>query len=439
MTLPDGLTQFLDRQRWFAEKGREYRVLGARPLGRIHDDPPVDVVLVDVEAEGRRSVYQLVLERRDSAEERLEHALVGREGQGYVYDALHDRQVTGSLLELIEAEATRGQLRFHRIGHQPVPPSGPSLVMTAEQSNTSLLFGDSLIMKMYRQVAPGVNPDVEVHSGLAAVGCTVIATPLGYLDSPEGTLAFLQEYLADGTDGWEIAKASVRDLFVEADLHPGECGGDFASDAERLGATTGQLHAALREAFPTGSLSPVDLAGRAARMGERLADAVAQVPDLAAFEPGLRRSFDALAALGQEVPSQRVHGDFHLGQTLRITSGWKVLDFEGEPQTPAQERRAPDTPLRDVAGMLRSIDYAARQVLLDHPDDQQRAYRAAEWVEHNRAAFLRGYGYLPEDDRAAVLLRALETEKAVYEVVYESRMRPTWLAIPLAAIERLAG
>lgn len=439
MTLPDGLTQYLDRQRWFAEKGREYQVLGLRTLGRIHDDPPVDVVLLDVASDGRRTAYQLVLEHRAVAEDRLEHAQVGVEEGSHVYDALHDREVTGCLLELLEAEATREHLRFHRIGSGPLPPSGPSLVMTAEQSNTSLLYGNTLVLKVYRQVAPGVNPDVEVHAGLAGVGSTVIATPLGSVDSPEGTLAFLQEFLPDGTDGWEIAKASVRDLFAEADLHPGECGGDFASDAERLGATTAQLHADLRRAFPTGVLTPADLTARATRMTERLAEAVDEVPELAAFQAGLLRRFEALGALGEGVPAQRVHGDFHLGQTLRVVSGWKLLDFEGEPQTPAEERRALDTPLRDVAGMLRSIDYAARQVLLDHPDDQQRAYRAGEWAEHNRAAFLRGYGSLDGDDRASVLLSALETEKAVYEVVYESRMRPTWLGIPLAAIERLAG
>jgi len=285
---------------------------------------------------------------------------------------------------------------------------------------------------------------VEVHVALAAVGCPHIATPLGWVDSPDRVLAFLQEFLVGATEGWESAQASVRDLFLEADLHPGDCGGDFAGEAERLGTVTAELHAALREAFPAAVLDSAGLAVRAQLMRDRLVAAAAEVPALRPYTGRLAMAFDELSAAahaGLELPVQRVHGDFHLGQVLRTAGGWKILDFEGEPATPADERRALDTPLRDVAAMLRSLDYAARIVLLDHPADIQRAYRAAEWVEHNSGAFCRGYataaGRDPRED--AALLRALETEKAVYEVIYESRMRPSWAALPMAAIERLAG
>jgi maltokinase len=136
-----------------------------------------------------------------------------------------------------------------------------------------------------------------------------------------------------------------------------------------------------------------------------------------------------------------VHGDFHLGQVMRTLDGWKLLDFEGEPARPLAERRGLDPTMKDVAGMLRSFDYAPRHLLADHPADVQRAYRAIEWADRNRDAFLAGYAGAGGADprKQPVLLRAFETDKAVYEVLYEARNRPTWLHIPMAAIRRLAG
>ena len=437
------LADFLSRQRWFAGRHGSVVVTGVRKLARLVENPPVDVLMVDATVDGRDSVtYQLELEIAGATVERLEHVRIGASA---VYDALHDRDVTDVWPRLIAAEATVGDLAFHRVPRAPaIVLDRPSLVFSGEQSNTTLAYGDAMVLKVYRQIAPGVNPDVEVHVALAAVGCPHIAAPLGWVDSPVGVLAFLQEFLVGATEGWESAQASVRDLFVEADLHPSDCGADFAGEAERLGTVTAELHAALRRAFPTGLLDPSMLAVRAQLMRDRLEAAAAEVPALQPHATGLSRAFDdleAAAGAGEVLSVQRVHGDFHLGQVLRTAGGWKILDFEGEPATPADERRALDTPLRDVAAMLRSLDYAARIVLLDHPGDSQRAYRAAEWVEHNTGAFCSGYsaaaGRDPRDD--AVLLRALETEKAVYEVIYESRMRPSWAALPMAAIERLAG
>ncbi|HEY5032099.1 MAG TPA: aminoglycoside phosphotransferase [Actinomycetes bacterium] len=439
------LAEFLGRQRWFAGQHGSIAVTDVRTLARLVDDPPVDVLMIDAEVDGGETVtYQLELERTAAPVERLEHVRVGAEP---AYDALHDREVTPVWPRLIAEEATVGSLSFHRVHHDGGPElllDRPSLVFTGEQSNTTLAYGDAMVLKVYRQVAAGVNPDVEVHVALDRVGCPHIAAPLGWVDSPEGVLAFLQEFLVGATEGWESAKASVRDLFVEADLHPSDCGGDFAAEAERLGIVTAEVHAALRVAFPTDVLDPSQLAERAQLMRDRLDAAVEEAPSLRPYAKGLARAFDDLhdaALAGEKLAVQRVHGDFHLGQVLRTSAGWKLLDFEGEPATPADERRALDTPMRDVAAMLRSLDYAARMVLLDHPDDSQRAYRAAEWVEHNADAFCSGYaaaaGRHPRDDD--VLLRALVTEKAVYEVIYESRMRPGWTVLPMAAIERLAG
>jgi maltokinase len=249
----------------------------------------------------------------------------------------------------------------------------------------------------------------------------------------------LQEFFRTATDGWELAKISVRDLYAEGDLHADEVGGDFAGEAHRLGAATAEVHADLASALPTSVLEPEDLSRRAGDMRRRLDAALAAVPELAAYEKGLRAAFDAFGAHGAGVPVQRVHGDYHLGQVLRTSHRWVVLDFEGEPAKPLSERTGLDSPLRDVAGMLRSFDYAARHLLADHPYEPQLNYRADEWAERNRDAFCDGYvdagGQDPRGD--AVLLRAYEADKAVYEAMYEARNRPSWLPIPLASLSRL--
>jgi len=255
------------------------------------------------------------------------------------------------------------------------------------------------------------------------------------------SLAMAQVFLKGATEGWELALTSVRDLYAEADLHADEVGGDFAGEARRLGAATAEVHAALAAVLPTGRLEGKELVALADGMRARLDRAAAEVSELAPYVGGLRSAFDDLAALDEPLPVQRVHGDFHLGQVMRTLDGWKLLDFEGEPARPLAERRGLDPTMKDVAGMLRSFDYAPRHLLADHPADVQRAYRAIEWADRNRDAFLAGYAGAGGADprKQPVLLRAFETDKAVYEVLYEARNRPTWLHIPMAAIRRLAG
>jgi maltokinase len=216
-------------------------------------------------------------------------------------------------------------------------------------------------------------------------------------------------------------------------------GGDFAGESERLGEATASVHADLARALPTEPADRDWYAAIAEQMTARLKDAVEVVPDLAEHADALRALYAAAAVSDEPVVRQRVHGDLHLGQVLRTTTGWIVLDFEGEPARPLASRRELDTPLRDVAGMLRSFDYAARHMLVESPGDPQRAYRAQEWAERNRHAFLAGYagaGGVELDPKSA-LLRAFEADKAVYECVYEARNRPHWLMIPLQSVSRL--
>jgi maltokinase len=459
------LAAWLPGQRWFAGKGRAMQVAGVRRLGTLTEQPyPSAVWLVDVAySDGGSEVYQVPLVSRPDRTDSLTHVLVGlTDSDGrprtWWYDALHDKEVTDAWLRHIEAGRQDEALRFRRgPGVESLPVGTHSLVMTAEQSNTSLVFGDAAILKVFRKVAPGVNPDIEVHEALGRLpgGDRHIARLLGHVearwteapDAPDapggepatGSLAMLQEFFRTASDGWELAKISVRDLYAEADLHPEEVGGDFAGEAHRLGVATAEIHQDLARALPTAVLDRDAVAQLAEAMRGRLEAAAASVPELADYGPRLRATYDALEKHEAGVPVQRIHGDYHLGQVLRTSRRWVVLDFEGEPAKPLSERVALDSPLRDVAGMVRSFEYAARHLLADHPYQPQLARRADEWAARNRSAFCDGYaevaGHDPRED--SLLLRAYEADKAVYEALYEARNRPSWLAIPLASLARL--
>jgi maltokinase len=449
------LTGYLGRQRWFAGKGRAWQVARTATVGELAPGVRIDTVTVTYD-DGGTETYQLPLSEYPTPQEHLAHAYVGEEtgadgSRRHVYDALQDKDATVHWFEGVADGRAVGNLAFHRDPTiTELPPGGPSIVVGAEQSNTSVIFGDTVIVKVFRKVSPGINPDIEVHAALAAAGSTHIAAPLGWLegswtdatgDRVTASLAMAQTFLKDATDGWEIALTSVRDLYAEADLHADEVGGDFAGEAQRLGAATAEVHTALAATLPTGRLEGKDLDDLVDGMRARLERTAAEVAELTPYAEALRTAFDDLAALDAPVEVQRVHGDFHLGQVMRTLDGWKLLDFEGEPARPLAERRGLESPVKDVAGMLRSFDYAARHLLADHPLDQQREYRATEWAERNRDAFCDGYARAGGADPRTqpVLLRAFETDKAVYEVLYEARNRPSWLQIPMAAIRRLAA
>jgi len=340
------------------------------------------------------------------------------------------------------------EIRESAQGHAPLTDDLPAHPVGAEQSNSSIIYGDAYILKAFRRLWPGTNPDLEVTRALADVGSAHVAMPVAWLsadvDGHPTTLGLLQEYLRSGTEGWRLALASVRDLYAEADLHADEVGGDFAAEAERLGAATAEVHADLARALPTRRPTADDLRALVAYLHGRLDTAAEAVPALRPFEAGIRKIYDELTgaapALVHPRPFQRLHGDLHLGQVLRVDSGWVLFDFEGEPARPVADRVHLESPLRDVAGMLRSFDYAARAMLLDRGNDPALVYRADEWAQRNRDAFCSGYGAAAGRDpyEDAAMLRAFELDKAVYEVLYETRHRPSWTVIPLASVERLA-
>ncbi|WSQ14477.1 maltokinase [Streptomyces sp. NBC_01231] len=430
LSLGDLLREWLPRQRWFAGKDRPVTELGLLSMTELF--PGCLHLLVHT---GRSAApipggapdgdcYQLLLGIRKHLSPRLGRALIGRAEQGpfadlTVYDALHDPRSAQLLLERLRHPGSAGPLRFEGDPSVPVPGGLPPRLLDAEQSNSSLVYGDEFILKLFRRVQPGINPDLEVPGALTSQGCRRVPAPVAWFRTThpqEATLGVLQPYLRDASDGWALALRALA------------TGDDFTVQAHQLGQATAEVHLALASAFPTGAH---DESGRtAAAMTERLDAAAHCVPALKPFVPGLRGAFGALVACDPGPPAQRIHGDLHLGQVLRAGREWFVIDFEGEPSRPLAERRGVQSPVRDIAGMLRSFDYAARQ---------RRPWRP-EWARRCREAFCAGYagraGWDPRKKHG--LLRAYETDRAVYEVLYEARHRPNWLPVPMAAIERLA-
>jgi maltokinase len=445
------LAAWLPRQRWFAGKGREANFRVDR-LAALRDDPEVTIWVVHAEYDdGETETYQLPLTVRREPVDSLEHVQVGTvdvDGEpNWIYDALHDKDVTPDWLVGMRDEITSddGVVRFFRYGEaEEIPVDQNSLVLTGEQSNTSMVFGDVAIMKVFRRLQPGVNPDIEVGAALTRLGAKHVPKLLGAgeadVEGVPSSLAMLQEFLTTGTDGWELAKTSVRDLMAERDLHAEEAGGDFAAEAERLGLAVAETHLDLAKAFGTAEVDVEQLRRRAGEMRARLERAITIVPDLETVAEPLFAIFDAVAGLGGGTTLQRIHGDLHLGQALRTVHRWVLIDFEGEPMADIEARRAMDFAIRDVAGMLRSFDYAGYHRVVEFGNDPQLTYRANEWSQRNRSAFCDGYaeGAGTDPREQDVLLRAFEADKAVYEAVYEARNRPGWLAIPLASLNRLA-
>ncbi|MFQ1001455.1 maltokinase N-terminal cap-like domain-containing protein [Modestobacter sp. SSW1-42] len=449
--LTDILADWMPGQRWFASKGREWAGVSEEGFFLDQSDPALSVHRVRVSyTDGVTETYLVPLSWRSAPAEELASALVGAvpgaSGSTYAYDAMRDRDATVPWLTHLVAASTVGPMHFHPAGVAHIPEGLPGDIISGEQSNTSLVYGESAILKLFRRLEPGLNPDVEIHDALRQADNQHIAPLLAHIEIDEpgqepSTVAMLQTFVANASDGWRLATSSVRDLYAEGDLHADEVGGDFAGESERLGEATASVHADLARVLPTEEAGRDWYTAVSEQMNARLEAALAVVPDLAAHAEGLRALYAAVAGTDEPVVRQRVHGDLHLGQVLRTTTGWIVLDFEGEPARPLASRRELDTPLRDVAGMLRSFDYAARHMLVEQPEDQQRAYRAQEWAERNRQAFCAGYsaahGVTLSSDSA--LLRAFEADKAVYECVYEARNRPNWLMIPLSSLSRLTS
>lgn len=482
---PSVFADYLARTRWFGGKGRPFEVSDVRTLGELPGGPPLVVIhLVELtygdvdpgSGEDPTELYQVPLACYEHPESRLDHAFVGwwedpQHGWVHAYDALHDRDAMALWQRAFGSSAAGGpentmrtadeSLRFHRLPGHDLDLEAHSTLFSGEQSNSSVAFGEDALMKVFRKVTPGANPDITVHAELTRAESEHIAALYGWLEAtdparPDGEplqLAMLQEFLRTATDGFELALTSVRSLFADVgdaaepgmhEVHAAESGGDFAPEATRLGEALREVHELLRAHFPTETRPASAAAELAAQMSDRLTAATSVVPELRQHAAGLRPVFDRVAGLdGLDV--QQIHGDLHLGQTLRTAGGWKIVDFEGEPAKPLAERHLPDSPWRDVAGMLRSFDYAPRVVeramsegeRADHAEDFTK--EAEQWAERNKNHFLTAYAGGALTSQQQTLLDAYVADKAVYETVYETRNRPTWLEVPLQAVAKIGA
>jgi maltokinase len=435
--LSDALLRWLPEQRWFGGKNRDLAEVSTRDAVTLLDGDPKLVHAVLSTPDGD---YQLLVGRRRELPEHLGHAMIG-EVEGYVYyEAVHDTELMGRLLTLIAEDTWVAGIHFAPEPGAVIVPTQRAKPVSAEQSNTSVIYGTEYILKLFRRVVAGPNPDLQLHRALHSVDSKHIAVPLGAITDEFVVLGILQEFLSGAAEGWAMATASVRDLMAEADLHAAEVGGDFAGESFRLGQSVAEVHADLRKALGSGQEGPERLYEAVQAMHRRLDAVLADVPELAPYESALRAAFEQARSGPSLVDVQFIHGDLHLGQVLRTATGWKLIDFEGEPAAPLAERNALRSPLRDVAGMLRSFDYAAQQLLVGNPADHQLEVRAREWTARNRDAFCDGYAEVATDPREqGSLLRAMELDKAVYEVAYEHGNRPDWLTVPLASIARITA
>ncbi|MFC7219021.1 maltokinase [Streptomyces polyrhachis] len=453
LSLTPLLLPWLPRQRWFAGKDRpigavrlvsvtELLPYGAPATPAAGNAPGLLHLLVRVEQPGPAvDVYQLLLGLRPAPlPARLAPWSLGTAADGPLhgaaaYDALGDPRLAGVLLERLRLPGRLGPLVFSREPGTAIPERAPARPLGAEQSNSSVVYGDQLILKLFRRVFAGPNPDLELPLALARAGADCAPPPAAWFSTDQttgfaeaageegggraATLGVLSPFLAGAADGWELALAAAAR------------GASFGGEARALGAATARMHTALARALPTAVLRRPQIEHLAALMTRRLDAAAAAVPALLPYRDALAARFTRLTeGGGQTWAAQRVHGDLHLGQALASAGHWTIIDFEGEPSRPVAERRHPQPTARDVAGMLRSFDYAARS---------SRA--APHWAAASRAAYCAGYaeesGADPREQPG--LLDAFEADKVVYEVLYEARHRPDWLDVPLAAIRRLAA
>jgi maltokinase len=439
------LGAWLTKRRWFASKAREVASFGAIAAVPVREDDPL-IVIALVEARfhtGTHELYQVPIGLRPASEGWTEGAICESDGWT-VYDALKDPEHGRAVLEMMrsgrEIESAGGVARF--TAADGIPAAARDVrAMGAEQSNTSLVFDERSVLKVYRRLEPGINPELELLRFLSAHEFANVPALLGWSDFSgrlmEATLAVLQTFVAGGRDGWELA--------LDEAPH-----GGFIDRCRTLGEVTGGMHSVLGSDASDPAFAPEEPSGETlalltATVDDEIEKIFRDLRDTSAVTPIAGRGEEVreklrelthVAAGGKVI---RTHGDYHLGQTLLAGDEWVILDFEGEPARTLPERRRKRSPLRDVAGMLRSFAYVSSAGRL------LRGTSAPEgWEAQAREEFLAGYfdrvdpSLLPPGDAATqTLLSIFELEKAVYELRYELNNRPDWVEIPVAGIARL--
>ncbi len=452
------IRRWIGDQRWYTGTARpRLRLLDSWRLDDPQGEVGIETIAVLDESGATSVVYQVPLTYRGAPLDGAETALLGEMehsvlGHRWVYDAPHDPVYVTQLLALLRGRvsAQHGSISdtldpdvvgAPHPAWRTDPRPASSVVLAGEQSNTSVHItpvegtGPPVILKIFRTLAAGENPDVTLQGALAASHSRVVPASVGHVagawQRPDGEgrdfgqLAFAQEYVEGTTDAWQVC------------LREAASGTPFVKPARDLGRATAEVHASLARAFPTEVADAREVRDRVQQMRARAGRATSEVPALAAHESRIRSIFDAAEQV--EWPAlQRIHGDLHLGQVLDAPDrGWVLIDFEGEPLRPLEERNALDCPLRDVAGILRSLDYVTGTLSLPGARTEP-GVDLLEWRRAAQQSFLDGYSDVGPDPRDRdALLTAFVLDKALYEVVYESRYRPSWLSLPTDAIDRL--
>jgi len=421
------LIEFVRAQRWFASRTKD--VVHARVVDRAvlrEDDPRLELLLVEIRFDtGTHETYQLL------ADETLD-ALA---------DPRHVRELVSMIRQSIKLPASEGVVEFGAVSGfaselRDARPVG------VEQSNTSIVFDEELILKVFRRLEAGINPELELLRFLTAHEFENIAQLAGWYSytgrQMDATLGILQQFVI-GRDGWEHALDTM-----------GEGAGEFIASARRLGEVTARMHSILGSDHSDPGFAPEETSAESlglltATVDEEIQSVFLELPDdVPELEPirgrgeEVRERLRVLTSVGGAGRVIRHHGDFHLGQTLWADGDWVILDFEGEPARSLPERRRKRSPLRDVAGMLRSFAYAASASMQLRGVEPQ-----AGWELRVRERFLDGYRDTVQDSLVPTgtamdrLLQVFELEKAVYELRYELNHRPGWVSIPVAGIVRL--
>lgn len=476
----EDLLAFLMTKRWFGDKARAIRSVAVRDSVHVewpNSDKPFSVVRADIETDAGRSTYQLFIER----------------GTAQVHDALEDEAFRRGLIDAFVANLSFGggdagvRWRFRSESRSTlvVPPSAVIRLSTAEQSNSSVIVDAQAILKLFRKLEPGIHPDVEVTRFLTIdrqfVHVPVLLGTIVFEDAHGTTVAgMLQELVPGATDAWSYALQTLRAFFEGGERRRRATSADergtqpplpMIEDAEQLGSITRALHETLASGdrgsdFEQRPVDDSDLRAwlhQTTQMIERATTSLRRAIATGSVPPSaleMARKVAAASAgfagrLSRDVESvghdrgakTRTHGDYHLGQVIRSSTGqFLVIDFEGEPARPLSERRAHRSPLRDVAGMLRSFAYAAAVAAAESSGDEERG-GTHDWEQRVRESFLRGYfrdpgeggrGILPSTRaNAERLLKVFEIEKIFYELQYELDHRPEWVWIPLTGIAKL--
>ncbi|MGI8649316.1 MAG: maltose alpha-D-glucosyltransferase [Rubrobacter sp.] len=519
----EALASFLEARRWFAGKSSGIGRVEISSQAELGSDRLLTILRVEVAEDSSNGdgssgpepqLYFLPLSagwEDDTSEEGmdglLQHSLAKlrrRSRTGLLYDALADdtfcREIVQAMGEEADLPMSEGKVCFRKTGryHQVFGDQDLSELSvrksSVEQSNTSVIIGEQVMMKAYRRLEAGQNPEVEVGRFLTEVANFEHTPPLvGTLEyeGPDGektALAVLQGFVESQGDGWSYVLDYLERYLDERttttwslpDGEPPEEESDrfAAADAffdnlmRNLGLRTGEMHAALAgetatatgdDAFIPETAEPEEVEGWANAVQEDLKltfdllkrgqkrlpeEALPEVEALLGRKKevkGLVKEVRDAARDGLTALKSRHHGDYHLGQVLVVNNDFQIIDFEGEPARSLEERRRKHSPLRDVAGMLRSFDYAAKTALNDNPEEAEELTRwTEEWLKRTRQAFLEGYGegaeaVSPDEESSRRITALFVIEKALYEIRYELDNRPDWVTIPVKGILDLLG